>query len=115
MVKFTNKDGSFGYANFHGWSDVSPYEIVKVISDKTLEIREMDAEKLHTTEDLGFVYGGFFGHATRNVEGQKWDIKSNLNNPVIRIRKHKSGQWKNRGGSRFNLAEAPHKHYDYNF
>jgi len=30
----------FKFANFHGYSDVEPFEIIKQISDKTLEIRE---------------------------------------------------------------------------
>ena len=31
------------YANHHGYSDINPHEIVRRVSDKTLEIREMDA------------------------------------------------------------------------
>ena len=31
------------YANHIAYSDVNPFEVVKVISDKTIEIREMDA------------------------------------------------------------------------
>ena len=33
------------YANKYGYSDVYPYEIVRVISAKTIEVREMDAER----------------------------------------------------------------------
>jgi len=33
----------YKYANYYGYSDVSPYEITKVISDITLEVRPMKA------------------------------------------------------------------------
>jgi hypothetical protein len=33
------------YANHYGYSDITPFEVVKVISDKTIEVREMDAER----------------------------------------------------------------------
>ena len=123
MIKFVDpnetieefKGRECGYANFHGWSDIKPCEIVRVVSDKCLEVRFMDAEQLHTPEDLGWVPGGFGHIATNNHDGQKWEIRSNLENPVFRIRKHKNGVWKDRGGSRHVLSEEPRKFYDYNF
>lgn len=123
MIKFVDpnetteefKGRECGYANFHGWSDIQPCEIVKVISDKCLEVRFMDAEQLHTPEDLGWIPGGFGNIATQNHDGQKWEIRSNFENPVFRIRKHKNGDWKDRGGSRHVLSEKPRKFYDYNF
>ena len=99
------------YANQFGYSDVEPYEVVKVISEKTIEIRAMDSKKLPWKRD--FHPGGFFGH-TSNQDEQKWDITSNENNPVFRIRLGKKG-WKNAGGSRFQLADKPIKFYDFNF
>tara|TARA_R110000823_G_scaffold65191_4_gene153072 strand:- start:258 stop:629 length:372 start_codon:yes stop_codon:yes gene_type:complete len=123
MVKFIDptqtieefKNLECSYANMSGYSDVCPFEIIRVVSNKTLEIREMTAEKLHTAEDLGWVSGGFAGHASNNRNGQKWDIKTNIDYPIIRIRKSKSGQWRSRCGSRFNLSDTPRKHHDYNF
>ena len=99
------------YANMLGYSDVEPYEVVKVISDKTIEIRAMDSKALPWKRD--FHPGGFFGH-TSNQNEQKWDITSNEDNPVFRIRLGKKG-WKNAGGSRFQLADEPRKFYDFNF
>ena len=99
------------YANMLGYSDVEPYEVVKVISDKTIEIRAMDSKALPWKRD--FHPGGFFGH-TSNQSEQKWDITSNEDNPVFRIRLGKKG-WKNAGGSRFQLANEPRKFYDFNF
>lgn len=100
------------YANQFGYSDVEPYEVVKVISEKTIEIRAMDTKALPWKRD--FHPGGFFGH-TSNQEEQKWDITSNENNPVFRIRLSKNKGWRNAGGSRFKLSDKPIKFYDFNF
>jgi hypothetical protein len=100
------------YANMLGYTDVEPFEVVKIISDKTIEIRAMDSEALPWKRD--FHPGGFFGH-TSNQNEQKWNITSNENNPVFRIRLSKNKGWKNAGGSRFQLADEPRKFYDFNF
>ena len=110
------KDG-FGneakFANYHGWSDIKPVEIVKVISDKTLEVREMKAE-LDPSFKLDEVAGGFFSHVKNNRD-QKWIIKSDPESQVYRIRKSKHGGWKNSWGARHVLSDKPRKFYDYNF
>jgi len=100
------------YANFIGYSDITPYEVVKVISDKTLEIREMDA-KLAEGQKPQFVPGGFSAHCINQSELQ-WDITSNPSNKVLRVRMHKNGYYYHKG-SRFALSDAPVKFYDYNF
>ena len=100
------------YANMLGYTDVEPFEVVKIISDKTIEILAMDSEALPWKRD--FHPGGFFGH-TSNQSEQKWNITSNENNPVFRIRLSKNKGWKNAGGSRFQLADEPRKFYDFNF
>jgi hypothetical protein len=101
------------FANRLGYTDVNPCEIVKTISDKTLEIREMNAE-----QDLSWnpVWhpGGFFAHCS-NQRDQKWTITSNENNPVIRIRLSKNNGWQDKYGQRYGIADAPRKFYDYNF
>ena len=48
----------FPFANMHGWSDVEPYEVVRVISDKTIEIRPMKATRDESVE-LEWAMGGF--------------------------------------------------------
>lgn len=102
------------YANNAMWSDVRPYEIVRVISDKTIEVREMDAQQ-HPDWKPDFVSGGFAGHCVNNDDQRNaWAITSNESNPVIRIRKGKNG-WKNPRAGRFYLSETPNKHHDYNF
>ena len=100
------------YANHYGYSDVNPFEVVKVISDKTIEVREMDSERDESVK-LDWAVGGFAGHCI-NQRDQKWFIKSNPENSVIRIRLGKNG-WKDKHGRRFDLSAEPVRFYDYNF
>jgi len=101
------------YANQIGYSDVTPYEVVRIVSDKTIEIREMDAARDESVK-LDFIPGGFSAHCANQSE-QKWNITSNEENPVVRIRLSKNRGWQDKYGHRFALADAPHKFYDYNF
>jgi hypothetical protein len=101
------------YANMIGYTDVSPCEIVKRISDKTIEIRNMDAEK-DPSWKADFHPGGFFGH-TSNQNSQKWIITSNADNRVFRIRLSKNHGWRDANGQTYQLAETPRRFYDYNF
>jgi len=101
----------YAFANMHGYSDIEPFEIVNIVSDKTIEIRKMNC--IEQEWDREFYAGGFHGH-TANQHKQKWDIQSCEANPVVRIRKGKKG-WKDSSGSRFAIAEQPRKFYDYNF
>ena len=97
------------FANCYGYSDITPYEIVRVISDKTIEVREMNAE-IDPTWKPDFVPGGFAGTVTNN-ESQRWIITSDPTARVLRIRLSKKG-W---GRGRFYLSLVPRYFYDYNF
>ena len=102
------------YANYHGYSDVSPYEITKVVSDITLEIRPMQAT-LDPKFKCETVVGGFFGHTTNNNE-QSYSYESIENAPTMRIRYSKAKKgWFSSCGQRHLLADAPVRFYDYNF
>ncbi len=100
------------YANHLGYSDVTPYEVIRVVSDKTLEVREMNCERDESVK-MEFVVGGFAGHCV-NQRDQKWHISSDESSPVIRIRLGKRG-WKDAHGRRFDVSDKPVKFYDYNF
>lgn len=100
------------FANELGYSDVTPFEITRYISDKTLEIREMDAELLNADE-LKFHVGGFAGHCS-NQRVQKYSYATNENGRTYRIRKNKKGEWVYKS-LRFSLNNKPQKFYDYNF
>lgn len=104
---------TFTHASRYGYSDVDAYEIVKVISDKTIEIRKLDTE--HDISHLKQYAGGFCGHV-ENQRNQKVTYTSNPEASVIRIRRKKnnSEEWTN-NGSRFGLTEKPYAFYDYNF
>ena len=101
------------FANHYGYSDVNPYEVVRVISDKTIEVREMDAQRDESVQ-LTWVMGGFAGHCV-NQRDQKWVITSNQDNPVVRIRLSARKGWQDKHGRRFGLSDKPVKFYDYNF
>ena len=100
------------YANRCGYTDVHPYEVVRIISDKCIEIREMitgdNKVKMEITP------GGFFGHVT-NQNKQEYDFTSNPDSPPIRIRLHKDTWWRSKHGERFYISDKPRKFHDYNF
>ena len=101
------------YANHFGYTDINPFEVVRVISDKTLEVRAMDAIRDESIE-LQWVAGGFAGHCV-NQSQQKWLIKSNPSNRIVRIRLSKNKGWQDKDGRKFRLSDQPTKFYDYNF
>lgn len=112
-LKFSPFEPVFMFANRLGYSDIHPYEVVRRVSDKTIEIREMSARRDEAWKPE-FVAGGFSAHCT-NQDRQQWIITSNPAAPVIRIRKQKDGQWKDASGARFGLTADPVKFYDFNF
>lgn len=109
---------NLGYANQIGYSDVNPYEVVRRVSEKQLEIRAMKVERLHEHAELGFQPGGFFGHHAEQHK-QRWKIEANPEAPIVKIRlsaaKRKAGYWFDKWGSRYSLGNEPIKFYDYNF
>ena len=101
----------FKYANMIGWSDVHPFEIVRVVSDKTIEVRAMIAEKDPEFKP-DFIPGGFAGHCV-NQDDQTYTYKSCDEGQVLRVRLGKKG-WKSAMGKHV-ISEQPRKFYDYNF
>tara|TARA_R110000744_G_scaffold367657_1_gene477221 strand:- start:42 stop:392 length:351 start_codon:yes stop_codon:yes gene_type:complete len=106
------------FANHHGYSDVHPYEIVRIVSDKCIEIRAMDTSENKTK--MNFVAGGFSAHCS-NQHAQDYDYTSNPENHVKKIRLNRVSQycadkvWKCKNGARYNISDEPYKYYDYNF
>tara|TARA_R100001244_G_scaffold131264_1_gene104302 strand:- start:3 stop:566 length:564 start_codon:yes stop_codon:yes gene_type:complete len=105
---------SFAYSK--GYTDCSPFEVVRVISAKCVQIRAMDSEQLEWKKDWSM--GGFAGHLN-NQRDQKWEITSNKDNHSFKIRfsnpKNGYATWKDAHGNKYNMSEAPYKFYDYNF
>lgn len=101
------------YANHYGYSDVNPYEVVRRVSDKTLEVREMKAER-DPSYRPEFVPGGFSAVCV-NQQDQRWIIISNPDAGITRIRLRRDGTWRRACGELFKLSDKPVKYYDYNF
>jgi len=99
------------YANQHGYSDVNPFEVVRQVSERTLEVRALHAERAAWTPDVHV--GGFTAHIA-NQRDQRWTITPDPSAPVIRIRLGKGG-WRDRTGNRFILRATPVKFFDFNF
>ena len=94
----------------NGWTDRYPYEVVRIVSEKCLEIRAMDA-KLDPAWKPEWHVGGFAGHCSNQHE-QKWNLTSNPENPTKLIRLTKKG-WSLKS-SRYDIGVA-RKFHDYNF
>jgi hypothetical protein len=99
------------YANELGYSDVNPFEIVRQVSGRTLEIRALHTERAEWTPDVHV--GGFCAHISNQLD-QRWTITSDPTAPVVRIRLGARG-WKDSNGNRFSLNAKPVKFYDFNF
>jgi hypothetical protein len=100
------------YANMYSYSDVHPCEVVREVSEKTLEVRAMSAERCPTWKPE-FVAGGFAGHCVNNID-QRWVYASRPDAPVFRIRWTKRG-WRDAHGGQYHLSESPRRFHDYNF
>ena len=102
------------FATYCGWTDREPFEVVRAISDQTVEIRAMDAVR-NPDWKPEWVVGGFSGVCVNDKE-QRWIITSNPDNPVSRIRWSKANQqWQKGKYCRFYMADKPCKYYDNNF
>ena len=110
-----------GFATMIGYTDRSPFEVVKVVSDQTLEIRAMKAER-NPNWYPEWVAGGFSAICTNDNE-QEWIITSAPKATVFRIRKQKKvwnvngrpTQYWTHQGQKFLLADEPYKYRDMNF
>ena len=102
------------YANRYGYTDTTPHEVVRVVSNKTLEVRRMAFERDPDWKPH-FEVGGFAGNCT-NQESQRWIITpdNDPENPVFRIRLGRNG-WKDKGGQLYRIESEPKRFYDYNF
>ena len=70
------------------WTDWTPFEVVRVVSDKTVDIREMDVK----------ITGG-------DWIDPEYEVISNEKNPVKRVRKTKRG-WRTADGMRICFGTA---------
>jgi len=100
------------------WSDVNPFEVVEIKSEKTFVVRAMNAELTEKAKEnlqKSFVPGGFFGHTDNDQ--QEWIITPNVTAGTFEIRYHNSKREIGfyRSHIYYRLANEPYKKYDYNF
>ena len=100
------------FCNLHLWTDVEPYEVVKVVSPKKVMIRKMDA--VLKVAPQTFHQGGFAAHCEDNYS-QRWECTSNSEYPFETITLTKKGWGKPGSHGRYKMSDKPVKFYDYNF
>lgn len=101
------------FAYKRGYTDATPFEIVRVVSANTLEVRELGV-KLQDGQKPEFYVGGFAGHC-HNQRELVWEAWAEPKNEVIRIRLQKDNTFKDKHGDTFRLTRTPYHFYDYNF
>lgn len=87
------------YAIEQLWSDRHAFEVVREVSDKTLEIRYMEQD---------FKWQNGYGSE------QVWSFISRPDYATFRIRKSKKGYWVSKG-RKFFLSSKPEAYYDPHF
>jgi hypothetical protein len=95
-----------------GYSDLVAFEVVRIVSDKCVEIREMTAVEGSWKPE--YEVGGF-NAICANQHDQNWEISSNEANPVIKVRLQKTGKWQDASGNRYKPTATPVQFRDYNF
>lgn len=101
------------HANHYSYSDITPFEIIRKVGAKTIEIRRMKS-KLINGDELKFHVGGFAANCS-NQNIQKYEYSSDETMPVERVRLQKDGTWKDKYGCKYRLDTKPVRFYDYNF
>lgn len=91
------------YANLIGYSDVTPFEVVRTATAKKMEIREMSAVRAEPVEPRD------------NHVAQRWTITPDTSAHTFAIRQHKDGQWRDTAGQRYAISDTPRRFYDLNF
>jgi hypothetical protein len=100
------------FANFCGYTDVEPWEVVEVRTPGKVIIRAMDSEMIKPAKLVAL--GGFVGHFDNY--SQEWKITSNENNRLETIRWSKAKKhWFDKHGRRFSMGDTAIKFYDNNF
>jgi len=90
---------NYRYCNQHLYSDINPFEIIKIISNKTMEIKAMYSVKKENSSQYD----------------QQWVISSDEAGKIKRIRKHKDGFFYDKNGIKYILSDKPIKVYDNNY
>ena len=93
-------------------SDIFPYEVIRVVSDKCVEIRRMKHKQ--TLFPKSFHEGGYRSHCSDNAS-QEYEYFSDESGEVLKVRySEKRKAWGNKY-EKFRMADKPFYFYDYNF
>jgi hypothetical protein len=119
------------YFTHQMWTDAYPFEVVKVVSEQTVEVRSM-ASKIDPTWKPEMHVGGFSAHCS-NQRSQRWLFESNPEGRTYRLRRKKHPKRIFKGwtpetgeqyetaydwvykGMRFVPSDKPRRFHDYNF
>lgn len=104
------------YLNEILYSDVSPYEVVEMITPNKWVVRALDTSlKSDARKNIqdSFCPGGFVGHVDNDY--QEWDIYVNEKNPLITVHRGKKNRYFKIGGIPMSMTLNPIKIYDFNF
>lgn len=105
------------YCNRYLYTDIQPYEVLKVVSDTRMWLRSMNAVQTNgSVERLreSFSPGGYIGHFDNSV--QEWICTPDENGHLVKVRLHKDGRFYEAGGAiPFILSDKPIKYRDFNF
>ncbi len=109
--------GNHIYMNRHGYTDMHPYEVIRIDTPKKMIIREMlatETEESKKRRKETFVPTGFLGISDNDV--QEWDIRSqDISDFDFAVRLHGDGFWYDANGNRYTMSDKPIKFYDFNF
>jgi len=109
--------GNHIYMNRHGYTDMHPYEVIRIDTPKKMIIREMlavETEESKKRRKETFVPTGFLGVTDNDV--QEWDIRSQDTSDFdFAVRLHGDGYWYDANGGRYSMSDKPIKFYDFNF
>lgn len=95
------------YANRRCEKDVIPFEVIEVISSKTLVVRDMIADRDPSWKPVIVM------NQCINNDDQQWLIESDPKGLSFRIRLLKDGKWKDVHGNRYTLDDYPERWHRY--
>jgi hypothetical protein len=107
------------YMNRMCYTDIEPYEVVKINTVKNITIRPMksvETQESKAARIASFIPGGFCGHTDNSV--QQWDITSDETideKDYITVRMHKDGRYYDAQGGVYIMSKTPTRYYDFNF
>ncbi len=97
------------YVNRHDDKGTLPFEVVEPVSAGELLIREMSCDRVK-----GWTPTMIMGQCI-NESDQRWEITSDPEALMFRIRRDRHGDWKDASGKIYDLAENPIRFHRFSF